>query len=70
MQMSHAEPHNDARRPRRLVTAAEVAEFLSVHADTVYRWTREGLLPCRRLGGRSVRYDLDAVEHALLQQAA
>ena len=55
---------------RRLVTAAEVAEFLSIHQDTVYRWTREGLLPVRRLGTRSIRYDLDAVEKALMGRAA
>ena len=55
--------------PRRLVTAAEVAEFLSFHQDTVRRWTRDGRIPAIRLGVWAVRYDLEQVERALVGDA-
>lgn len=33
-----------------LLGAGEVAEYLGVHQGTVYRWCREGRLPCVKLG--------------------
>jgi excisionase family DNA binding protein len=37
----------------RLLTARQVAELLNVSAETVLRWTRDGLLPAVRLPGTS-----------------
>lgn len=49
----------------RLLTRAQVAEYLQVSQRTVMRWTDDGTLPCTRLSsdGRTVRYrqaDVDA----------
>lgn len=35
---------------RELLSAEEVAEYLDVNPVTVYRWCREGRLPCIRIG--------------------
>ncbi|UCE02545.1 MAG: helix-turn-helix domain-containing protein [Candidatus Latescibacterota bacterium] len=45
---------------QRLLTVSEVAQFLGVHAKTVYVWARRGLLPCIRLG-RSIRFVPDDI---------
>ncbi len=44
----------------RTLTVEEVAELLGVHAETVRRWVREGLLPAARWGGR-LRISVGAV---------
>jgi len=36
----------------RTLTVEEVAGLLGVHAETVRRWVRDGLLPAARWGGR------------------
>jgi excisionase family DNA binding protein len=40
------------RRPssRALLTAEEVAEYFGVTMTTVYRWCREGRIPCLKIG--------------------
>lgn len=43
---------------KRLLTASEVAEYLSVDPSTVHRWARAGVLPALRIG-RVVRFDPD-----------
>lgn len=40
----------------RLLTCEEVAKLLSLKDLTVRRWTKEGKIPCVRIGGRAVRY--------------
>jgi excisionase family DNA binding protein len=45
----------------RLLTADDVAEFLSVPVSWVREATRSGAMPCVRLG-RYVRFERDAVE--------
>jgi excisionase family DNA binding protein len=52
----------------RLLTANEVAEFLSVSAETVLRWTRRGDLPGFRLPGGALRYRLEAIETWLAER--
>ncbi len=40
------------RRPssRALLTAEEVAEYFGVKKTTVYRWCRDGRIPCLKIG--------------------
>lgn len=45
------EAHTSGSLPKRdLLGAAEVAEYLGVGEVTVYRWCRDGSLPCMKLG--------------------
>jgi len=49
---------------RRFLSASEVASRLDVTPQTVYRWAKVGILPARRLGPRTLRFeeqDLDAL---------
>jgi excisionase family DNA binding protein len=48
-------------REREILTPEQVAEFLQITKDTVYRYIREGKLPAVRLGRsyRVPREDLD-----------
>ena len=41
-----------------ILTAGELARKLKVSKAAVRRWTLDGI-PCRRLGGRLVRFDLN-----------
>lgn len=43
------------------VTATEVAEHLGVTKQTVYKWAREGEIPCRRFG-RTVKFSIEDIE--------
>ena len=47
-----------------LLGVAEVAEYLGVGTVTVYRWCREGRLPCLKVG-RSWRIRREALEDFL-----
>jgi len=63
-------PSDDERMPKRLLTPAEVAEYLGVPEKTLAQWRsdRHGPLPLRI--GRYVRYRLPDVEAWVDQQAA
>jgi excisionase family DNA binding protein len=52
-----------------LVTAEQLAGELSLKPGTIKRWTQEGIIPCLRLSGKVVRYDLAEVEKALKKRA-
>lgn len=54
-------PH-EYDKPR--VTAAELAEHLSVSISTVYRLARRGAIPSIRIG-KAVRFDVAACEATL-----
>ena len=41
-----------------ILTAHELAKKLKVSLPAVRRWTLDGM-PCRRLGGRLVRFELE-----------
>lgn len=43
-----------------ILTARELKDKLKVSLPAIRKWTRSGM-PCRRLGGRLVRFDLLAV---------
>lgn len=53
-----------------LLNVVEVAEQLKIRPSTVRSWTREGILPCIRITGRVVRYDLESVRAALVKRDA
>lgn len=44
----------------KLINVRELASVLGVTPDTIYRLTKQGEIPCYRVG-RHVRYDLDQV---------
>ena len=44
----------------RLLTPAEMAEYLGVKESTIYQWTHQGYIPHVKLG-RLVRFRLDKV---------
>ncbi len=52
------------------VTAAELAEILSVQESTVYRWARERRIPNYRPSQRCVRFNVSEVVDALRQVPA
>jgi excisionase family DNA binding protein len=52
----------------RLLTAREVADELGVTPRTVLRWTRAGVLPGYRIGGRALRFRADEVDGWLEQR--
>jgi excisionase family DNA binding protein len=51
---------------KEILTVADVAEYLCLHAMTVYRWASEGKLPSFRIGRmmRFSRADIDAARKA------
>ena len=51
-----------------LLTVAELAQRFRVRPETIRHWARLGRVPCLRCGPRSLRFDLQAVEHALQQR--
>jgi excisionase family DNA binding protein len=53
-------PADDAT-PRRIMTVAEVAEYLKVHRATIYRMARKGKIPAFKIGD-DWRFDKDAIE--------
>ena len=44
-----------------LLTVPQLANFLQVSTETVYRWSSEGRIPRIKLGGNLVRFELDKV---------
>ena len=44
------------------VTVKEVAQLLGVTEKTVYKWAREGEIPCRRFG-RTVKFVIEDIEN-------
>jgi phage terminase Nu1 subunit (DNA packaging protein) len=43
-----------------ILTARELKDKLKVSLPAIRKWTRSGM-PCRKLGGRLVRFELSAV---------
>lgn len=67
MSTSHNTPprgHDDGEATR-LITTSELAERLGVTSDTIRKWTREGRIPCLRVGQKTLRFDLAVVLDAL-----
>lgn len=53
-----------------LLRVDEAAEVLSISRATAYELIRAGVLPVIRLGGRSIRISLVALEAAINERAA
>jgi excisionase family DNA binding protein len=64
---SHKEPTTET--PGRLLSAADVAEFLGVPVSWVRTATRRGELPCVRVG-HYIRYSGPVIENWVMEQAA
>ena len=47
------------------LTRVELAHELKVSPSTIYNWTRWDWIPSHKMGGRTVRYKLNEVLHAL-----
>lgn len=47
---------------RRLLTVAEVSDITGLSTKTIYRWARVDLIPAKRVGTRSVRFDPREIE--------
>lgn len=58
---SGSAPRIDASQPSRLLEAEDVAEYLGMRTDWVYREVRAGRLPHIRLG-RAVRFRRESIE--------
>lgn len=43
------------------VTVKEVAKHLGVTEQTVYKWARQGEIPCRRFG-RTVKFSIKDID--------
>lgn len=63
MSTSHNTPAygQDHGGATRLITTSELASCLGVTSDTIRKWTREGRIPCLRVGQKTLRFDVDAV---------
>ncbi len=53
---------------RKLLTAVELAEALTIKTGTVQVWSREGKIPSIKLSHKVIRFDLDEVIEALQSQ--
>jgi len=53
----------------RLLDIYDVAKALNVHKNTVYKWSRLGILPSIRLPGDIVRWDLKDIEKFKAQRS-
>ena len=49
---------------KRLMTASEVAEYIKCDVRTVYRYAKNGYLPCYRIG-TAIRFKQNEVEEAM-----
>ena len=52
---------NDTDTPRRIMTVAEVAEYLQVSKATILRMARKGKIPAFKIGA-DWRFDRDAID--------
>jgi len=53
----------------KLLTAQELADALNMKHRTIQRYTQIGMIPFVYLGHRTIRYNLEEVESALLRRS-
>ena len=58
---------NGTKRAEQIMTLREVAQYLGLHAMTVYKLTRECRMPAAKIGGQW-RLKRDVLEHWLEAQ--
>jgi len=61
--------YDDSEQPR-LITTRELARRLGVTSNTIRKWTREGRIPCLRIGQKTLRFDATVVIKVLSQSQA
>lgn len=54
---------------KRIGTAEELAERLTLKPKTIRDWARQGVIPSLRISPKVIRFDFDEVEKALRQRA-
>jgi excisionase family DNA binding protein len=59
----------DARRERKYLTVAEVADYLQLSVETVYMYARTGIVPATKIG-KHWRFSLDRIEDWMSRQDA
>ena len=64
--MKHEQPRDDAT-PRRIMTVAEIADYLNVGRRTIYRLARKGKIPAFKIG-TDWRFDRDAIEKLMIDR--
>lgn len=65
---SAPEPRKETQKDRtQIMTTKEIAKYLGVHAMTVYRWLKKGVLPGFKIGGRW-RSKKDLLDAHLIKQ--
>jgi excisionase family DNA binding protein len=52
-------------RTTQLFNVEQAAEALNIGVPTLYRWCREGRVPCVRLSSRALRFDPAALERLI-----
>ena len=45
-----------------LLTVKQIADYLQINPMTVYKWISQGRIPCIKLSGHLVRFDLEKVK--------
>ena len=58
---------NGTKHAEQIMTLREVAQYLGLHAMTVYKLTREGRMPAAKIGGQW-RFKRDVLDHWLEAQ--
>jgi excisionase family DNA binding protein len=58
---------SDEAPPRRIMTAAEVAEYLRIHLATLYRLVRKRQIPAFKIG-TEIRFDRDVIEKWMIDR--
>ena len=51
----------------RLLTVAEIAEYIQVRPKTIYNWVSMGMIPCIRRNRGFVRFKIDKVDKWLAE---
>ncbi len=46
---------------KRYYNVKEIAEYLAFSVNTIRKWVRFGLIPCRKING-GIRFDIEAID--------
>jgi excisionase family DNA binding protein len=66
--MLHQKPVSNRVIVRRLLNVGETALYLGVKVDTVYKWSRMGVLSKVKLGG-ALRFDVNVLDRFIEQHS-
>ncbi len=54
-----------AVQKKQLETRKQLMERLQISESTLYRWMQKKTIPFIRIGGRGIRFDVDAVDRVI-----